>query len=1337
MHRVCGQRIVEDKRMKVWLNSVVALSAAFLFQAAAQGTDYFVSRQGNDAHNGTSRATSFLTIQAGLDASKPGDTLTIGPGEYCENVKLHGFGDLDKETLIRAEIPGTVILRGDRDAELDFARVPGRRFVYVADCQPDVCSVHEVDTLTNLAPAAAPDALEFGPARYYYNAEAERLYLSTSDFQPAGRHRYTLGAGKDHGFHMLQCRRVVLDGLAASGYGTAVGKEGLLLPTSGFLLHQTQQCVVRRCTALFNGSGITINSGVGGRIDQPGEGKGNLVEDCRAFANRLDGIVAYTPSGETTRDCQGFLNQTYGARFYGGLAGEAVCLMSDVLAWGNPGADFWTKGRGLSEYHDAVVAQRCIALRDCHFGNFQHGLIGGHNVYRGDRPSTIILPDAHKEFHQFNDTHFADPMNFDFRLQATSSFRQSEKNKTHIGPHPYKADIYYVKPDGDDDLDGRCVTTAWKTPSRATGRLKPGDTLYIAPGHYAGDLAVTARDVSFRGRGIQPVVIEGGLRIAQSHSVSVERLRFAGPVRVTHSADIELANCILAGEFVEAEQVDGLRLTHGLLTGPLRLTRCSNAALSGNLYAAAPAVQTDTRDAVWYSSYNSYPDAGRCWEVGGKVLSLDDLRPLGDNYSLARVPELVEADGETTVTNAHLFAGRGPLGTAIGPYRQWRPRQMELAGPFVDSKSATSADIEWWSSLPVEVDLCWGHTPQCVNRKRIKQNAFYSYSLVGLEAGRQYYVKVVPRTISPSADPARRYRLAKHEAAPVVFTPARGNAPPTTYYVAADGDDGRNGLSRKTAWKSLQYAADHVRPGDTLLLAGGKYPGTFYFRATGEPGKPITLKAIPGEKVSIDGIGEKLKVGFVLYGKHHYRLDSLYFEGYAGIEDNVAGAEGGALFVRDSADLQVTRCHFSGGWGRCLVANGCPHLLARNCVLMHSMEATMFYHCPDLLVEHSALISPLITHIHVYNDATEPGCVANCVFGENTRHKVHIPFVSIGRSGHNNCFHVRLSQYDRKLFSVDGGGLTLPEYREARGNNDSLVANPHMPGVLGWQQGWYRIEDQDFDGLFAANPRIVLRGIGLQPEAFRDFHFWEGWPYDKEWAEEIVGRLDAAEALVEGGKDGEALAAYAELAAQMPMADRLKSEVLDRAAQCAVRLQNYERATELARRIPLEPLAIRRQMAILVERGKFAELVKSFSNQAMGGRAPHASWICPEDEMVMADALYYRGIAYAESGNLKAAEEDLRMMVAKGSRLGYTPGDTVLAVAWKRLGDFYRTGLKDDAKALDAYRKALETKSNPEIRDELEAAAEGIRSLQGRQSSPRRVLRSSRLGRDVKNSKLR
>ena len=75
-------------------------------------------------------------------------------------------------------------------------RLPDRRFACVANCEMDVLSVHEADTLTNLAPAADPDALEFGTARYCYDAQAGKLYLSTSDFQPASRRRYTIGVRK-------------------------------------------------------------------------------------------------------------------------------------------------------------------------------------------------------------------------------------------------------------------------------------------------------------------------------------------------------------------------------------------------------------------------------------------------------------------------------------------------------------------------------------------------------------------------------------------------------------------------------------------------------------------------------------------------------------------------------------------------------------------------------------------------------------------------------------------------------------------------------------------------------------------------------------------------------------------------------------------------------------------------------------------------------------------------------------------------------------------------------------------------------------------------------------
>jgi len=461
-------------------------------------------------------------------------------------------------------------------------------------------------------------------------------------------------------------------------------------------------------------------------------------------------------------------------------------------------------------------------------------------------------------------------------------------------------------------------------------------------------------------------------------------------------------------------------------------------------------------------------------------------------------------------------------------------------------------------------------------------------------------------------------------------------------------------------------------------------------------------------------------------------VDSMYFTGYSGIEDNVGGRESGAVVPRDSNDLRITRCYFGQGWGRCLEPHDCNDLSVRNCVFMGSMEAVMMYGAPGLVLENSVFISPLILHLHVYNNANQPALVRHCVFGENTRHKVHICPVSVGGTMSENCFFMRWSPHDRLVFN----GKTFPQHRAAGTDGDSLYANPYMPGAHGFRQGWQQIDNDyksddpyepiEFYRLFATNPEMIVRDIGLQPEAFRDFHFWKGdWQYDKEWATNVKEGMDAAEKLRQAGQPGRASAAYVALWRKYPMSERLATDVLDRAAQCSVQAKDYPRAMQIAETIPLRPFLIRRCVAILFEQKKFAEVVR----RATENSAPSISWVCPENEEVLADAYYYRGLCYAETGDMKAAEADMRAMVDKGGRLGYSPGPTILAVAWKRLGDFYRRYARNEAKALEAYQQALETKTNPDIRDILQDAARSAGEIlrkQGRHDEARKLEQSSR-----------
>lgn len=83
-------------------------AGSFVGLSDVTARDYFVSATGNDASNGQGRETAFATIQKGVNALSPGDTLHIGPGEYREFVEREKFGDPAQPTTIRAEIPGTV-----------------------------------------------------------------------------------------------------------------------------------------------------------------------------------------------------------------------------------------------------------------------------------------------------------------------------------------------------------------------------------------------------------------------------------------------------------------------------------------------------------------------------------------------------------------------------------------------------------------------------------------------------------------------------------------------------------------------------------------------------------------------------------------------------------------------------------------------------------------------------------------------------------------------------------------------------------------------------------------------------------------------------------------------------------------------------------------------------------------------------------------------------------------------------------------------------------------------------------------------------------------------------
>jgi hypothetical protein len=94
-----------------------------------------------------------------------------------------------------------------------------------------------------------------------------------------------------------------------------------------------------------------------------------------------------------------------------------------------------------------------------------------------------------------------------------------------------------------------------------------------------------------------------------------------------------------------------------------------------------------------------------------------------------------------------------------------------------------------------------------------------------------------------------------------------------TYYASPTG--GGDGRSRATPIRIADFWPA-ARPGDTLLLLDGKYTGPDSMidpprGLRGEPGRPITVKALNDGKVQIDGEGKHIPAQ--LYFNDHFVLE--------------------------------------------------------------------------------------------------------------------------------------------------------------------------------------------------------------------------------------------------------------------------------------------------------------------------------------------------------------------------------------------------------------------------------------------------------------------------------
>lgn len=1100
------------------LSTVFAL-LLFLLTTAPAATEYFVALDGcDDTHAGRSRDHAFASIQRGVDALDPGDTLTILPGEYFGTIRGDDLGAPDADTTIRAETPGTVVLRGDIAAPA-FWKMDGFRYVYVTAFDTEVHVVNELDTLRVLEAAPNIDELDFSPGHFHQDLDAGRLYLSSTDLNSVLNHRYSFAVSGTHGIYLRNPVRLTIEGLAVTGFN----RHGLLSwqesvtdgATWGIFLRDASHCVVRDCRAYFNGRGMVLSSGAA-------HAGHNVIEHCTAWANAsrfggsYGGISLHMPRNDRVRDSIVFRNGHKGINIRSDAQGTRtvdadgnevfdVANLSRIvnnLAWGNPGSDFKIK----TGYNYIHTVESCIGLGTWSVRpeNVSHSIVG--RPAREHSPDTINLA---TELAFDPEAEFADPFNFDYRLQSTSRFCGAGPEGVDRGPFPYAPNIFYLRTDGDDTADGLSVETAWQTLARASEALKPGDTLYLAAGEYAGTLRLSgvAQNneymLNVRGRGRERVVLRDTVVVEESGGIAFERLEFARGIIVRDSASIRFDNALFTGNgtAIEADNVVGLKVTHSAFTGfervAIALRGCRDAFFSGNLYdtARGSAFRTDDAGAVRYSDYNAYREASAAWEVDGVRWSLAQLSAVGrEHHATVRVPDYRVVADAVTLANPIDFAVVGPHATPAGPYLPqvgYADESVTIHGPVLHSATPTTANIEWWSSRPEVFEVHWGETPDLENRETLAPSIpyhphgthvdpFNTFSMNGLKPGTQYHFRLV----HPDADDTR-----------LRFTTPIVAFPPRDLHVSVEGDNANDGLSLATAWRTVGHAADRARPGDTIRIAAGVYPERVRVRTTGEADAPIVFTSLPGEQVIFDGNQRMLASAFNVFNKRHIVIDGFYFRNHGRIWTR------GLINIQRAKDIQITRC-FADGRSRgtspeLVTAGAVDNLRIRNCVMNTGWGGIALGSVNGLRFENNVIIRSDITPVGFH--AVRNAVIARNIITDNLGKKHFAALVPSGSPTlvlEENVFYLRRPESDRPVFGERHGETLAAHDARTEGSRGNITINPKFNVLTGdtetadkdFFSDAFIARFNDFPDLFTTHPDLIERGIGLQPKAFEPFH---------------------------------------------------------------------------------------------------------------------------------------------------------------------------------------------------------------------------------------------------------
>ncbi len=221
-----------------------------------------------------------------------------------------------------------------------------------------------------------------------------------------------------------------------------------------------------------------------------------------------------------------------------------------------------------------------------------------------------------------------------------------------------------------------------------------------------------------------------------------------------------------------------------------------------------------------------------------------------------------------------------------------------------------------------------------------------------------------------------------------------------------------------------------------------------------------------------------------------------------------------------------------------------------------------------------------------------------------------------------------------------------------------------------------------------------------RPMKFAHFHAGNSHQFDADATvtDYIIG-CRAASQLVGSRQWKEAIATYLELTRAEDITDFQTADALQHAAECAIRLKDFERAENLAQQIPIDVVAQTVRMQSLAAQRRWAEIVSAVGPEDL------TKWPFWQ----IGEAAFIRGKAYFSTKQAERADADFQLALA------HQPDARTRTSIRTMMAQNRETNLGDETGALSLYQENFVGKKRIGSAEEFRsvAASAAILSRQG------------------------